>query len=294
MGADLVKSFLIGPRLLGLNMETKSLYFKLQTIRTNIAEMKLPKSGYNEYKNFKYYELSDFLPQILRQCLESKIMTLFQLKENQATLEVSDFETGEIVIFSAPFERPQIQGAQAIQNLGGAITYMRRYLYSMAFEIVDNDEFDATIGQKGAGNKPSLPPPAPFKLSDAQLKRMFTIANANGYSNEKVKELMIQRYKVDSSRLLSKQQYEEFCLFFEKNSLKMKLEDAFNMINGAGDAINLAQIQIKLKAKAWTYEEGEQIDLAIHDKSESFKEPEPYEGYAPDDEPMPEYEGWKR
>ena len=39
-----------------------------------------------------------------------------------------------------------MKGAHAIQNLGAVETYQRRYLYLAAFEIVENDGLDATLG----------------------------------------------------------------------------------------------------------------------------------------------------
>ena len=39
-----------------------------------------------------------------------------------------------------------IKGANEIQALGGVETYQRRYLYMMAFDIIESDMFDATAG----------------------------------------------------------------------------------------------------------------------------------------------------
>ena len=41
----------------------------------------------------------------------------------------------------------EIKGSNAIQNLGGSNTYLRRYLYLNALEIVENDMYDATSGK---------------------------------------------------------------------------------------------------------------------------------------------------
>ena len=41
-----------------------------------------------------------------------------------------------------PIAELTLKGANAIQNVGGLTTYTRRYLYMIAFEIAENDEFD--------------------------------------------------------------------------------------------------------------------------------------------------------
>ena len=46
-----------------------------------------------------------------------------------------------------PSEKVEMKGSNAIQNLGGSNTYLRRYLYLNALEIVENDVYDATSGK---------------------------------------------------------------------------------------------------------------------------------------------------
>ena len=44
-----------------------------------------------------------------------------------------------------------LKGCHEVQNLGAVQTYLRRYLWVAALEIVEHDALDATTGKKGDG-----------------------------------------------------------------------------------------------------------------------------------------------
>lgn len=41
-----------------------NIYAKLQNARVELQKRKIKKTGYNKYAGFRYYELSDFLPNV--------------------------------------------------------------------------------------------------------------------------------------------------------------------------------------------------------------------------------------
>jgi hypothetical protein len=47
--------------------------------------------------------------------------------------------------------------------------------------------------------------------SEAQLKRMFAISRQHDWTDAQVKEALMQHYKIDSSKKLTRQQYDDFC-----------------------------------------------------------------------------------
>jgi hypothetical protein len=54
--------------------------------------------------------------------------------------------------------------------------------------------------------------------SEAQLKRLHTIASVNGWSNDEVKNIMREKFNgLDSSKNLSRKQYDDLCEFLGKN-----------------------------------------------------------------------------
>lgn len=140
-------------------MENKSIYEKLQQIRVDLQKKDLKKSGYNSYKDFNYYELGDFLPSINELLLANKIVSIFTLQKESAKLELLDYENGDHIEFNMPYEKPDIKGADSIQNLGGSVTYLKRYLFVTAFDLCENDEKDANRGKPKKETQTTLSTP---------------------------------------------------------------------------------------------------------------------------------------
>lgn len=126
------------------------IYEKLQQARVCLQEMKLTKSGKNAFAKYKYFELADFLPAVNKIFLELKLCSNFSIAENLATLQIIDFEDNSTITFTSPVETLDLKGCNKIQALGGVHTYLKRYLYVNALEIVENDMFDATTGEDKA------------------------------------------------------------------------------------------------------------------------------------------------
>lgn len=133
------------------------IYEKLQKARVALQNKKLKKSGKNNYAGFTYYELSDFLPSVNEIFDELKLCSNFSLKENEATLTVYDWEDNTSETFTTPAESLELKGCTRIQALGGVHTYLKRYLYLNALEIVEADMLDPQTG------KPEPPAPTPQK-----------------------------------------------------------------------------------------------------------------------------------
>lgn len=123
-----------------------SIYKKLAEARVKLQETDIKKSGFNKFTNFKYFELADFLPTINKINLELGLCTKFDIDEvaKIATLEIFDMDKEDSsIIFTVPYVPSEIKGAIDIQKLGGSITYLRRYLFVIAYEITDRDVVDA-------------------------------------------------------------------------------------------------------------------------------------------------------
>ena len=126
-----------------------NIYEKLQISRIKLQELKLKKSGLNKFANFSYYELADFLPQINKIFGEMKLFSKFDLLTEKATLTIIDIEKEEsIIVFESDKIEAVLKGTTSIQGLGATHTYLKRYLYLNALEIVENDFVDASIGKE--------------------------------------------------------------------------------------------------------------------------------------------------
>lgn len=142
-------------------MENKiNIYQKMQAIKEELLEMNLKKSGLNKFANFGYYELSDFLPQIIKLCNKYNLFTQINFNKEDGTLTIIDAEEpNSKVEYITPTEELELKGCNKIQALGGTQTYLRRYLYMNAFDITENDLFDNIAGKNTTSNKSTSPAP---------------------------------------------------------------------------------------------------------------------------------------
>lgn len=123
--------------------EKLNIYQKIQKIKLEISNKKLKKSGKNNYSGFTYYELQDFLPSIVELCETYNLFTKFELGSDKAVLKIINAENlEEEITYTMPTADLEIKGANKIQSIGGVQTYLRRYLYMNAFDIVESDTLD--------------------------------------------------------------------------------------------------------------------------------------------------------
>ncbi len=131
-----------------------NIYQKLTEARVELQNMKLKKSGRNDYSKYDYYELGDLLPAVNKLCQKYEMTTRLNIikdSEEKAIFTIYNAtEPNEKIEFIAPTAEARIGlkkdgtgGADPIQNLGGKITYMRRYMIVTAFEIVESDLVDS-------------------------------------------------------------------------------------------------------------------------------------------------------
>lgn len=132
---------------------TTNLYTQLAKARVQLQKSNLKKSGLNSFSKFKYFELSDFLPRVNEIFDELGLCSNFYI-ETEITVQGECIEMAHLKIFNSnnvseciDFKSTtadaEIKGATPIQMLGGKHTYMRRYLWLAAMEIVENDDQDA-------------------------------------------------------------------------------------------------------------------------------------------------------
>ena len=124
----------------------QKIHQKIARIQKNLMAMKLPKSGENKFANFKYYELEDILPAIFKECYNQELFLEFSFSLEEAQLKVRNWnEPGESVITSIPMPEivPLNRGMNIMQSEGSYITYLKRYLLTNLFLIMEKDVVDA-------------------------------------------------------------------------------------------------------------------------------------------------------
>ena len=124
-----------------------NIFEKMTKAKKIILESNLKKSGENKFAGFKYYELADITPKLIEVCNELKLHTQTSFDKDYATLTITNIENiEEQLVYESPMRELSLKGCNDIQALGGTETYQRRYLYMAAFDIIENDMFDAKSG----------------------------------------------------------------------------------------------------------------------------------------------------
>lgn len=178
-------------------MENKiNIYQKIQAIKEELLEMNLKKSGLNKFANFSYYELSDFLPQIIKLCNKYNLFTQINFNETNGTLTIIDADDTNVKVeYITPTEELELKGCNKIQALGGAQTYLRRYLYMNAFDITENDLFDNITGKSTSSNKSTSPEPK-IDLKE-KIKGFKTWIETNNVSKD-LMDITLEKYNVNN------------------------------------------------------------------------------------------------
>jgi hypothetical protein len=175
------------------------IYEKLQQARVELQNKKIKKSGKNAYAGFTYFELSDFLPHINEIFSNLKLYSRFNLAPKMATLTIIDTEDKTQELFHMPTAELQLKGCNQLQAIGGVNTYLRRYLYLNALEIVENDLFDAQVGKENKSQE-----------------------------TKKQVDSKVQDFCRKLQERLTKEQISEFCLIYNIKSSDAKTIDEFN------------------------------------------------------------------
>jgi hypothetical protein len=121
-------------------------YKKLAEARKMMRSRTLKKSGHNKFAGYNYFELGDFLHPALEIFDQLGLISIVSFTKEQAELCVVDIEGGGEIIFTCPFGSAALKGCHEVQNMGACQTYNRRYLYTLALELLEHDALDSTTG----------------------------------------------------------------------------------------------------------------------------------------------------
>lgn len=174
-----------------------SIYTKLMNVQN---ELKVPKNNTNTFGNYKFRNAEDIL-EALKPLLKKHNVTVIITDDVvmvgdryyiKATVKFIDTETGEMIETSAlAREEETKKGFDASQITGSTSSYARKYALNGLFAIDDTKDSDTT--NKHLKDEPTL--------SDAQIKRLYTISNKAGYSADKVKNMVKQKYNKEIKQM---------------------------------------------------------------------------------------------
>lgn len=122
-----------------------NIYTKLNQARKLFHEHELKKSGHNKFANYYYFELADFIIPALFIFDQLGLIGLVSFGSDIATLTIIDCDKPDDKIeFTSPMSTAALKGCHEVQNLGAVQTYLRRYLWVAALEIVEHDALDSS------------------------------------------------------------------------------------------------------------------------------------------------------
>ena len=120
-----------------------SVHIKLMQARVDLQSVVMKKSGTNKFAGYSYFELGDFLPQIQNIFFRIGLCGYISFGKELATLTITDVHDQTEIVITSPMEPANLKGMHPVQNLGAVISYIRRYLWMTALEIVEHDILDA-------------------------------------------------------------------------------------------------------------------------------------------------------
>jgi hypothetical protein len=124
-----------------------------------IKSKNLKKKGRNTFSKYDYYTPDQVSELVIGACHEVKLLPKFDLVRNElgitGMLSVYDIENdADPIVYQMASDIPSIKATNISQQLGGAMTYTKRYLLMNAFDITDNNlDFDTTENTKKAEKK---------------------------------------------------------------------------------------------------------------------------------------------
>lgn len=123
-----------------------NVYKKLMQARIDLQNTTLSKSGHNKFAGYKYFELGDFIPAIQNIFNGLGLCGTISYTNDLATLTIVDMTDLSKIEITSPMSEAALKGCHAVQNLGAVQTYIRRYLWVTALEIVEHDAIDSSSG----------------------------------------------------------------------------------------------------------------------------------------------------
>ena len=185
-----------------------NVYQKLNKAREMFLKADVQKTGKNMHLSFKYFELEDIVPTVTRIFNELGLISIVRFTGNLAEMVIINTDNKEDATdFTAPFTPLQPiesntgkQVTNEMQALGSSITYMRRYLYMMAMDIVESDNIDANLGRVEPPKSESKAPATPENREEIKEDLTAPADNATPLQIKGLKTVLKKLKDADPSK----------------------------------------------------------------------------------------------
>ncbi|MDQ5957603.1 MAG: hypothetical protein QG614_578 [Patescibacteria group bacterium] len=135
-------------------MTSETILSKFVKVKTELYSRQFQKEKDVSSKGrvlYKYYELSDFLPDVISCLDKNKLLHYFYFKNN------NNFSCGTIRIINKDNESDYLEidsiacnmdNIKEPKDVGAMCTYLKRYTYLTAFDITEDCKMEETIAKK--------------------------------------------------------------------------------------------------------------------------------------------------
>lgn len=192
-----------------MNMTTKSIYQKIGEVQYALLNMELPKSGYNKFGKFYYFELKDIMGPIVTECYKQKLLLTFSFMEDYAVLKIRDNESGDLFEsnrVSVPELHELNNGMNIMQSYGSYMTYLKRYLLMNTFLLVEDSFIDSEVASESPKKQPKRKEtPEKQRVSmDTNNVEVKNFKNPSEYLAYFEGELVSEGYEVTKQNMFKK------------------------------------------------------------------------------------------
>ena len=165
-----------------------NVYQKLNAARELFHSAELKKSGHNKFAGYKYFELGDFIVPALGIFDDVGLTSVISFGKESADMRIINSDKPEeMIVIESPMSEANLKGCHPVQNLGAVQTYIRRYLWVAALEIVEHDALDSSkpvedkkvIITPSQGIADTIPPEEMQYLQELAVELIANVAEGN-------------------------------------------------------------------------------------------------------------------
>ena len=127
---------------------SKNVYQKLLDARKEFLDAGIKKTGVNSYAEYKYFTLDEIIPIKQKIFKDLGLADIISFSDVDAALQIFNVDNPEeSIIFTSQLAADESLIKNPIQKVGAVQTYIRRYLYMLALDIIESDGIEATTGK---------------------------------------------------------------------------------------------------------------------------------------------------
>lgn len=200
-----------------VDFTTLNVYQKLQMARAKFLSSGVKKTGKNIHLEFTYFELVDIVPVAERIFSEVGLLGVPRFESEIAYMDIIDIDHPEQfapITFYAPFSQIELivsnsgkEVTNKMQALGSSITYMRRYLWQLALDIIETDDIDPNIDAGSDAPAPAAPktnkttkPATPAQRNEIKKEVTSSDAPADELQIKALKAALKQLMELDAEQ----------------------------------------------------------------------------------------------